>query len=157
MSTDAAEFVVQSVQVFAQEPYHLHAEIAVVTEKPQKFLPGNKGRRRLLARFRGDPILFPGHALAQPEHGSRTNDLQKLFLVRTGRQQDANLAALYQVNARYRGTLLEQGGAFGEPLNRFDSVKGLQQIGTQLAWRRRRHNVTPSSGCGKSRDSMPSP
>ncbi len=117
MSTDAAEFVVQSVQVFAQEPYHLHAEIAVAAEKLQEFLAGNKGRRRLLARFSCDPILLPGHALAQPEHGSRTDDLQKLFLVRTGRQQDANLAALHQVNAGYRGTLLEQRGAFGEPLN----------------------------------------
>jgi hypothetical protein len=28
---------------------------------------------------------------------------------------------------------LEQRGALGERLNRFDSVKGLQQIGTQLA------------------------
>src|ERR1035437_1316599 len=104
MSADAAEFVVQSVQVFAQEPYHLHAEIAVVTEKLQEFFAGNEGRRRLLARFSGDPILFPGHALAQPEHGSRPDYLQKLLLTLRGLQQDTNLAALHQVNARYRGT-----------------------------------------------------
>ena len=114
MSADATEFVVKSVQVFAQKPHDLHAEIAVLTEKLQELFARNEGRHRLVARFSGDPILFPSHALAQPEHGSRTDDLQKLLLALTGRQQDANLAALHQVNARCRGTLLEQRRAFGE-------------------------------------------
>jgi len=144
MSADAAEFVVKSVQVFAQEPHHLHAKIAVLAQKLQKVFARNEGHRRFVARFGGDPIVFPAHGLAQPEHGSRTDDFQKLLLALTGRQQDANLAVLHQVNARYRGTLLKQRGAFREQPNRFNSVKGLQQIGTQLArHRRRRHNVSP--------------
>ena len=98
----------------------------------------------VLARFRRDPILFPAHALAQPEHGSRADDLQKLPLTLTGRQQDPHFAALHQVYARDRGTLLKQRGAFGEHPNRFDPLKSPQQIGAQLPRRGlRRHNVTP--------------
>ena len=125
MSTDATEFVVKSVQVFAQEAHYLHAVIAVLTQKLQKLFARNKSRRRLVARLGGDPILFPSHALAQPKHGSRTDDPQKLLLAVTGRQQDANLPALHQVNARCRGTVLEQRRAFGEQPSRFNSVEGL--------------------------------
>ena len=145
MSTDAAELVVKCVQVFAQQPHHLHAEIAVLTQKLQEILARNEGRRSLVARLSRDPILFPCHTLAQPEHGSRTDDLQKLPLAVTGRQQDSNLAALHQVNTRDRGTLLKQRGSFGEPLHRFDCVQGLQQVGTQFTRRGlRRHDVTLS-------------
>src|ERR1035441_1488167 len=35
MSADAAEFVVKRVHVFAQEPHHLHAEIAVLTRSEE--------------------------------------------------------------------------------------------------------------------------
>src|SRR5208282_1866366 len=125
MSTDATEFVVKSVQVFAQKPHYLHAVIAVLTQKFQKIFARNKSRRCLVARLSGDPILFPSHALAQPKHGARTDDFQKLLLALTGWQQDANLAALHQVNARCRGTLLEQRRAFGEQPSRFDSVEGV--------------------------------
>src|SRR6266404_2012761 len=145
MSADTAEFMVKGVQVCAQEPHHLHAEIAVLAEKLHELLARNEGCRRLLARFSGDPIPSPPHALAQPEHRSRTDNLQKLLLALTGRQQNTDLAALYQVNARCHDALLKQLGAFGEQPDRFDPVKSLQQIGTQLAWRRlRRHNATPS-------------
>src|ERR1035438_6323852 len=86
MSTDATEFVVKSVQVFAQEAHYLHAVIAVLTQKLQKLFARNKSRRRLVARLGGDPILFPSHALAQPKHGSRTDDLvwcrEALYTVR---------------------------------------------------------------------------
>jgi len=54
VSANVAEFVVKHVQVFAQKPHDLHAEIAVFTEKPQELLARNKGRRGLLARFGGD-------------------------------------------------------------------------------------------------------
>jgi len=60
------------------------------------------------------------------------NPFQKLSFILTGRQQDTNLAALYHENTPRRGSLLNQSGAFGESPNRFDSVKSLQQIGTQL-------------------------
>src|SRR4029077_13898997 len=74
MSADAPEFVVKGVQICAQEPHDLHAEISVFAEKLQELLARNEGCRRLLARFSGDPIPFPAHALAQPEHRSRTDN-----------------------------------------------------------------------------------
>src|SRR6202158_6504531 len=80
MSSDAAKLVVKCVQVFPQEPHHLHAEIAVLTQKLQELLARNERRSRFVARFSGDPILFSAHALAQPEHGSRTDDFQQLIL-----------------------------------------------------------------------------
>src|SRR5208282_3880185 len=143
MRTDAAEFVVKAVQVFAQQPHDLHAEIAVLPQKLQELLARNENRPRLLARFSGNPIPFPSHALAQPEHSSRPDNLQKLLLSLAGGQQDANRAALHQVDASDSGTLLKQRCAFGEQLNRLDPAKSLQQIGTYPARHGlRRHNST---------------
>src|SRR2546421_11506483 len=96
MSADTAEFVVKGVQVCAQEPHHLHAEIAVFAEKLQELLARNEGCRRFLARFGGDPIPFPAHVLAQPEHRSRTDNLQKLLMARTGPEMNTGQAALHQ-------------------------------------------------------------
>ena len=77
------------------------------TQKLQKLFARNKNRHGSVARFGGGPIIFPSHAFAQPEHGSSTDDFQKLLLALTGRQQHPNLATLHQVNARCLRTLLE--------------------------------------------------
>jgi hypothetical protein len=104
MSADAAEFVVKRVQVCVQEPHHLQAEITVFAQKLQELLARNEGRPRLFACFSGDPLPFAAHAFAQSEHRSRTDNLHKLLLALTGRQQDPHLAALHQVNARRHTT-----------------------------------------------------
>src|SRR4029077_3528319 len=80
VGTDATEFVVKRVQVFAQQPHHFHREVAMFTQKFQEVLARNESRRRLLAGFSRDPIALAAHAFAQSEHRSRTDNLQQLLL-----------------------------------------------------------------------------
>src|SRR5271163_2774557 len=132
MRADIAELVVEPVQILGQQPHHLHAEIAVLAEKLQEFLARKEGDRGLVVRFSSSPISFSTHALAQPEHSSRTDHLQELLFVRTGWQQDTNLARLDQVDSRDHSALLEECGAFREGSNCLDAMKRLQKIGMQF-------------------------
>jgi hypothetical protein len=66
MSRNAAEFVIESVQIFAQDLHDLHTEFAVLVQEFQKLFARNEHRRRFLARYRGDPMLLSRPALAQP-------------------------------------------------------------------------------------------
>src|SRR5208282_3392088 len=66
------------------EPIEMQADITVFTQKLQELLAWNEDRRRFVARFRADPVVLPSHVLAQPQHGSGTDDFQKLPFVLTG-------------------------------------------------------------------------
>ncbi len=57
MGADAAELLVESVRVLAQEPHDLHVQTAMFPQKCEELLERNKDCRRLVACFRGDPIV----------------------------------------------------------------------------------------------------
>src|ERR1700690_312930 len=113
----AAESVVKPVQVLAQDPDHLHADLAVFAQRCEELVARNQHGRRYLTCFRGDTIVCPAHTLTQPEHGSRAGHLQELLLASPHRQQQANLPALHQVNSPDWGTLLKQRSASCEALH----------------------------------------
>ena len=79
MRAYTAEKVIKSVQVLAQQPYHLHAEFLVTVEQFNKTLPGHKSGGGLLLSFRSHAVAFAGQALAQPENCSRTRHFQQLI------------------------------------------------------------------------------
>jgi len=67
MRTDAAEFVIEPIQVLCQQPYNLHAEVTVFPQKREELTARNKDCCRFGACLGGDPIVLPSHALAQSE------------------------------------------------------------------------------------------
>ncbi len=76
MRTNAAKFVVEPVQILAQESNNLHAEIPVFAQKRKELMAWNKDRRRWVACLGGDPVISLAHALTQSEYGSGTSNFQ---------------------------------------------------------------------------------
>jgi hypothetical protein len=94
MRADAVESVVKTMQFRAEPTHNFHAVIAVLQEF-KKSLAWNKDSRRFVSRYRGSPVGFASHCLAEPEHGSGSHYFEKLPLPMPGGQQDTHLATLH--------------------------------------------------------------
>ncbi len=128
MGADAPEFVIQAVQVFAEQTHHLHAVVTVVPKEVHKTLTRDESHRRMVSGFRSDPVLLPGHALAQAQDRPGTGDLQQLQAALRRGQQNANLARLDYEYPADCCALLEQGCPLGINSDRLDPMERFPQI-----------------------------
>jgi hypothetical protein len=66
------------MQVFAEEPHNLHAEVGMYAEEFQETLLRDKSHGGVIFGFGGHPVGLTGHALAQTQNRTGPSNFQKL-------------------------------------------------------------------------------
>jgi hypothetical protein len=130
---DAAKLVVEPVQVFAEQPHHLHAEVAVAAEELQQTIAVDEGDRRVVFSLRAEPVGVAAHALAETQDGARAGDLQQLRANLVGSKQKPNLAGFDYVDPCRSRALFKNRSALGIRPYRLDLLKSLPKIWAEFA------------------------
>ncbi len=131
MCADAAELVVQAVQVLAQQPHHLQAEVAVIAQEIEKNITRDESDGRVLPGLGRNAVIVSAHTLDQAKDGTRPGDLKQLLSPIAGRQQNPHFAGFDDVDTARARTLAVQLAALGIDTDGLDPMQGLPEFRAQ--------------------------